>query len=405
MGLIHGILFTGGQAFCNPNTVLPIFLDHFTKSKILIGLSSTLIGKLGGIASVFPQLLVANKIENKTYKKPLLIFAITVRALSWGLLAFTTYIFNNTYPNLTIFFLFVTLILHTFMGGIAAVPFFDIWGKSLPPNLRGRFFGYRQLWGGVLAIGSGLIVKNILGNNSIEFPYNFALLFFLVFIFLSVSYIALGSVKEPTEKVYKNQLPFKDFLKKAFLIIKKNRNYKKFIMVEILTGAGGIALPFYILYLKDVLQIELGMVGILLSAQMLGSVLSNILWAHLSDFVGNKKVIQISTFVGLMVPIAALMTQFKNELLYLLLFAIIGFFIAGRTIGNTNYLLDIAPSKDRPTYISLTGTLLFPVSLFPLIGGLIAQYISYNMLFIITGVPILLGFILSFNLEEPRTIK
>ena len=405
MGLIHGILFTGGQAFCNPNTVLPIFLDHFTKSKILIGLSSTLIGKLGGIASVFPQLLVANKIENKTYKKPLLIFAITVRALSWGLLAFTTSIFNNTYPNLTIFFLFVTLILHTFMGGIAAVPFFDIWGKSLPPNLRGRFFGYRQLWGGVLAIGSGLIVKNILGNNSIEFPCNFALLFFLVFIFLSISYIALGSVKEPTEKVYKNQLPFKDFLKKAFLVVKKNKNYKKFIIVEILAGAGGLALPFYILYLKNILGISLGTIGILLSAQMLGSVLSNVLWAHLSDFVGNKKVIQISTFAGLMVPVVALMTQFKNELLYLLLFATIGFFIAGRTIGKTNYLLDIAPSRDRPIYISLTGTLLFPVSLFPLIGGLIIQYVSYNTLFVITGIPILLGFILSFNLEEPRTIK
>ncbi len=405
MGLIHGILYLGGEAFYNPDTILPIFLDHFTKSKTLIGLSSALIGKLGGIASVFPQLLVANKIENKIHKKPLLIFAITVRALSWGLLAFTTYIFNNTYPNLTIFFLFVTLILHTFMGGIAAVPFFDIWGKSLPSNLRGRFFGYRQLWGGVLAIGSGLIVKNILGNNSIEFPYNFALLFFLVFIFLSISYIALGSVKEPTEKVYENQLPFKDFLKKAFLVVKKNKNYKKFIMVEILVGGGGIALPFYILYLKDVLQIELGMVGILLSAQMLGSVLSNILWAHLSDFVGNKKVIQISTFAGLMVPIVALMTQFKNELSYLLLFAIIGFFIAGRTIGKTNYLLDIAPSKDRPTYISLSGTLLFPVSLFPIIGGLIAQYASYNMLFIITGIPILLGFILSFNLKESRSIK
>jgi len=405
MGLIHGILYLGGEAFYNPDTILPIFLDYFTKSKTLIGLSSALIGRLGGIASVFPQLLVANKIENKTHKKPLLIFAITVRALSWGLLAFTTYIFNNTYPNLTIFFLFVTLILHTFMGGIAAVPFFDIWGKSLPSNLRGRFFGYRQLWGGILAIGSGLIVKNILENNAIEFPYNFALLFSLVFIFLSISYIALGSVKEPTEKVYKNQLPFKDFLKKAFLIIKKNSNYKKFIMVEILVGAGGMALPFYVLYLKDVLRIELGTVGMLLSAQMLGSVLSNILWAHLSDFVGNKKVIQISSFAGLMVPIVALMIQSKNELLYLLLFAIIGFFIAGRTIGNTNYLLDIAPSKDRPIYISLTGTLLFPVSLFPLIGGLIAQYISYNMLFIITGIPILLGFILSFGLKESRSIK
>ena len=405
MGLIHGILFLGGEAFYNPDTILPIFLDHFTKSKTLIGLSSALIGKLGGIASVFPQLLVANKMENKIHKKPLLIFAITVRALSWGILAFTTYIFNNSYPHLTIFFLFVTLILHTFMGGIAAVPFFDIWGKSLPSNLRGRFFGYRQLWGGILAIGSGLIVKNILGNNTIEFPYNFALLFFLVFIFLSISYIALGSVKEPTEKVYKNQLPFKDFLKKAFLIIKKNNNYKKFIMVEILVGAGGMALPFYVLYLKDLLNINLGTVGMLLSAQMLGSVLSNILWAHLSDFVGNKKVIQISSFAGLMVPIIALMIQFKSELLYFLLFAIIGFFIAGRTIGKTNYVLDIAPSKDRPIYISLTGTLLFPVSLFPLIGGLIAQYISYNILFIITSIPILLGFILSFYLKEPRDIK
>ncbi len=309
------------------------------------------------------------------------------------------------YYFIVLFLKFFILILFTFMGGIAAVPFYDIWGKSLPSYLRGRFFAYRQLWGGVLAIGSGFIAKITLGADKIKFPINFVLLFLFAFIFISISYIALGSVKEPIEKVYKSQLPFKDFLRKAFRIIREDNNYRKFITIQILAGTGAMALPFYILYLKDVLQIELGMVGILLSAQMLGSVLSNILWAHLSDFVGNKKVIQISSFFGLMVPIIALMTQFKNELLYLLLFAIIGFFIAGRTIGNTNYLLDIAPSKDRPIYISLTGTLLFPVSLFPLIGGLIVQYISYNMLFIITGIPILLGFILSFNLKEPRNIK
>ena len=47
------------------------------------------------------------------------------------------------------------------MGGIAAVPFYDIWGKSIPSNLRGRFFGNRQLCGSVLAIGSGFIAKII----------------------------------------------------------------------------------------------------------------------------------------------------------------------------------------------------------------------------------------------------
>ena len=405
MGIIHGIFFIGGQAFCNPNTILPIFLNHFTNSKTLIGLSSTLMGSLGGIGSVFPQLFVASKLENKIYKKPLLKFAITIRALSWGFLALTTYVFSNTYPSLTIFFLFFILILFTFMGGIAAVPFYDIWGKSLPSHLRGRFFGYRQLWGGVLAIGSGFIAKITLGTDKIKFPINFVLLFLFAFVLISISYIALGSVKEPVEKVYKNRLTFKDFLKKAFLIIKKNSNYKKFIMVEILAGAGAMALPFYILYLKDVLQIELGMVGILLSAQMLGSVLSNILWAHLSDFTGNKKVIQISTLAGLIVPFIAFVVRSQCESLYILLFVIIGFFIAGRTIGNTNYLLDIAPPKDRPTYISLTGTLTFPISIFPLIGGVIVQQISYKILFFITGTLMLFGFILSFGLKESRSIK
>jgi hypothetical protein len=82
MGLIHGIFYTAGEAFFNADTIIPIFLSYFTNSKTLIGLSSTLIGRLGGIASVFPQFFVANRMETNSRKKPLLIFAITIRALS-----------------------------------------------------------------------------------------------------------------------------------------------------------------------------------------------------------------------------------------------------------------------------------------------------------------------------------
>jgi hypothetical protein len=403
MGLIHGIFYMAGEAFFNADTIIPIFLNYFTSSKTLIGLSSTLIGRLGGIASVFPQLIVANRMETKARKKPLLQFAVTIRALSWGMLALATYLFNKSYPNLTIFFLFFTLVLHTVMGGIAVVPFYDIWGKSLPSNLRGRFFGHRQLWGGLLAIFSGLIAKMILDNEMLYFPLNFVILFSLAFIFLSISYIALGSVKEPVEEVYEKRLPFKNFLHKASNIIQKNSNYRKFIIVEITGGAGAMALPFYILYLREDLGMELGMVGILLSAQMFGSVVSNILWAHLSDFVGNKRVIQISTFIGLFVPIVALISAFlRNNLIYVVLFVLIGFFISGRTIGKDNYLLDISPARERPKFISLTGTLLFPVSIFPLLGGFIVQYISYQILFFTTLIIIFAGFILSFGLSEPR---
>ncbi|MBA7686992.1 hypothetical protein ES703_95452 [subsurface metagenome] len=132
MGLIHGTFFTGGQAFGSPDTILPVFLHHFTSSKILVGLSSTLLGSLGGIGNVLPQLFVANRLETKVHKKPVLRTAITVRALCWGFLSLITLLIAESYPHLTVLSLFVFLLVFTIMGGVASIPFYDIWGKALP---------------------------------------------------------------------------------------------------------------------------------------------------------------------------------------------------------------------------------------------------------------------------------
>jgi len=288
------------------------------------------------------------------------------------------------------------------MGGVATIPFYDIWGKALPSTVRGRFFGHRQFWGGILAVGSGFIAKIILGSGRINFPENFSFLFFLAFVFMGISYFALGSVREPLNEVHKTSLPFKSFLQKAFHILKSNNNYRNFLAVQILGGAGALALPFYVLYAKDILHIELKMVGIFLMAQMIGSVVSNILWAYLSDFTGNKRVVQISTLLGIVPPLIVLLTPHQFPRLFILLFMVIGFFVAGRVIGKTNFLLDIAPPKERPSYISVNGTLNIPVMLFPLLGGIIVQHVSYTFLFIVTTLLILIGLFLSFKLEEPR---
>jgi len=405
MGLLHGVFFTGGRAFGNPDIILPLFLSNFSASKILVGLSSSIFGSLGGIATILPQIFVARNLENKVHKRPVLRIAIIIRALCWGLLSLITYFFAISHPNITVFSLFFLLILFTFMGGIATIPFMDIWGKAIPSNLRGRFFGHRQLWGGILAVGSGYIARIILGSKKLHFPENYTLLFLFAFILISISYLALGSIKEPVEETYKNRLSMREFLMKAFKIFKTDRNYKKFLSVQILSGASSLALPFYVLYAKDILKVELGMAGTFLLAQIAGSVFSNLLWAHLSDFVSNHRVIQISTFLGLLVPVTALLTPPHLPALFILLFVLTGFFIAGRSIGRTNFLLDIAPSKDRPTYISLSETITFPVLIFPLIGGTIIQYISYTFLFILTLLLVLVGFILSLRLKDPRESK
>lgn len=402
MGLIHGILMTAGRAFGNPNTILPVFLSNFTQSRAIIGLSSSIMGDMGGIGVVLPQLFVASRLESRTHKKPILVVAVTIRALCWGILALTTYLFATRYPGLMIFSLFSLLTVFTLMAGIAVIPYYDIWGKSIPSTLRGRFFGHRQLWGGALAIGSGFIAKAVLGNESIPFPANFALLFFLAFVVLGIAYVALGSVREPIEEVHGNQIGFGSFMAKAIGILKSDANYRKFLLVQILAGGGGLALPFYVLYAREVLAVRLGIVGIFLSAQMLGNVLSNLVWAHLSDFVGNRRVIQVSCFVALLIPAVALITPPSMPLMFVILFVFAGSFIAGRMIGRSNFLLDIAPPKERPAYISLNGTLSFPIVVFPLLGGILVEHTSYNFLFVVTSLVVLAGFILSLSLREPR---
>lgn len=402
MGLFHGTFLFGGRAFGNPDTIIPVFLKNFTTSKTIIGLSSTVMGSLGGIGTVLPQLFVASKLENTVHKKPVLMVVIIVRALCWGFLALSTYLVAATHPNLMIVLLFFFLVLFTLMAGIGVVPFYDIWAKAIPSTLRGRFFGHRQLWGGLLAIGSGLIAKAVLGNERIPFPNNYAILFSLAFVFLSIAYVSLASVKEPVEEVHKNRLSFGDFLWKAFQILKSDHNFRHFLFVQILVGASALALPFYVLYAREVLNVRLEMVGLFLSAQMLGSVLSNVLWAHLSDFVGNRRVVQVSAFVSVLIPAIALTTRGGFSVLFILVFVLAGSFIAGRRIGRTNFLLDAAPPKDRPVYIGLNGTLSLPVMIFPLLGGMIVQHLSYVFLFGVALSVVLVGFVLSLGLKEPR---
>ncbi len=402
MGLLHGIFYSGGIAFGSATTVLPAFLTNFTSSKVLIGLSSSIMGEIGGVGNILPQLFVASRIEHRIHKRPLLRFAITVRALCWGLVALITYLFAENNPSIALWGIFSFLFLFTFMGGVATVPFMDIWGRTIPSNLRGRFFGYRQLLGGFLAILSGLVVKFVLNGSGIAFPKNYALLFLFAFILITISYFALGSVREPSTEVHKEQLPFYDFLRKAAGILKKDTNYRKFLFIQILSGAIALSLPFFVLYAKDVLKVRIGMVGVFLSAQMLGLVISNIVWGHLSDYLGSKRVIQFSILFGLLAPLFVLILPRHCPNLFVILFVFLGFFISGRAIGKNSFLLDTAPAKDRPRYVSLEGTFRLPVVFFPLIGGVLIQRSSYSVVFAITGLFLLGAFILSFSLKEPR---
>jgi len=400
MGLAHGILFQTGMAFSGPMTVLPVFLNHFTVSKLVIGLFSTLMNA----GSVLPQLLVAHRLETKPRKKPTLVVMIWVRAAIWLVLGVLAYFCPPGKPIIVLVALLVLLFGFSFAGGVATIPFTDIWGKALPATLRGRFFGHRQLWGGVMAVGAGYAVKLILANPNISFPKNYAFLFLLSFAFIAMSYIALSSVREPPGQVTVRRRRIGVFLKASLRLLWEDRNLGLLILTRLAVGFGAFALPFYVLYGKNELHMATEQVGLLVGAQMAGGILSNLLWGQLSDRVGNRIVIVLTAATATAVPLLGLLSSAVGWRLLIAVFVLIGFSTSGGGIGFTNYLLEIAPEHLRPTYIALQGTSTGLIIFLPILGGLLIDVYSYQAAFLVTLAALIIGLLLSLTLKEVRKV-
>jgi len=398
MGLIHGILFQTGMAFSAPMSVLPVFLSHFTGSQGMIGLFSSLM-RGGG---VLPQLFVANRLQSKPRKKPILVLMIWIRAAIWLVLGLVAYFCPPGQSIIVLVALLVLLCGFSFAGGAASIPFTDIWGKALPTTVRGRFFGHRQLWGSLMAIGAGYAVKRILANPDISFPKNYAFLFLVSFVFIAMSYIALSSVREPKGQVSTETHRMSVFVKKSLRLLWEDRNFGILIATQLAVGFSVFALPFYVLYGKNELHMATEQVGTLVGAQMAGGIVSNLLCAQLSDHVGNRIVIILTAATTALIPLLALLSAGVGWISLIVLFVLIGFSTNGGSIGFTNYLLEIAPEQLRPTYIALRGTLMGLTLFLPILGGLLIDAASYQATFLTTLGVSIIGVLLSIALRPLR---
>lgn len=398
-GLLHGIFYRAAMAFSEPTSVLPVFLDHFTGSLTTIGIFSAMM-RGGG---VLPQLIVANRLESMKRKKPVLLAAIWVRAAAWAILGGVAFFWSGADPTFVLVALLVLLFVFSFAGGVAAVPFNDLWGKTLPATVRGRFFGHRQLWGGVMALGAAYVVKRVLGDEDLVFPNNYGVLFLLSFAFLVVSYVALSSVREPPGEAVERPRRLSVFLRQSVEMVLDDTAFARFLLTRLAISFGAFALPFYVLFGTHRVGMEMGQVGLLVGAQVGGAIVSNLVWAELSDRVGNRSVIRLTGVIGVLIPALSLISAVAvGPYLLVVVFALIGLYVSGMGIGFTNYLLEIAPVPLRPAYIAVSGTVGSVSLLLPIGGGLAVDAWGYQAAFVITAVVVGVGLVGSLTLPCVR---
>ena len=219
-----------------------------------------------------------------------------------------------------------------------------------------------------------------------------------------ISWFFLAQTKEPPLEPKKPKVSTSEYWKELPTIIRKDANFRRYLVTQTLTGAGNLAIGFLAVYAVQRWDLPDSQAGIFTIAMLIGQALSNLGFGWLADRKGHKLVLEICVLTtALGTGIAALA---PDDIWFLLVFFLIGISAAGFMLSGIMIVFEFCEPEIRPTYIGINNTYNGVVAIImPLLGGWLAQSFGYQTMFTITFIVCLVGLsLLHFWVKEPRKL-
>ena len=379
----HGVFLSITLAMIDFNTVFPALITDLGGSKIVFGiLYSIMLG-----APYILSFLFGHFLSRHRYRRKFLILGIYLRAFAFLGMAAVTYFLGAAHPQLVLASFFAWILLFSLSGGLAGISYNDIIGKLLPKGKRGALFAAKQFASSLAAFGGGLIVARVFSAQTMTFPVTHAATLFIGFSGLIIASLAFWFLREPASPVIveEDRPSFFSMLRQVPEILRRNREFSRFIVVENLSSFGLMIMPFYMIFAREHFVISDLYIGRYLLFQIAGTVLSNLLWGVVAGRLGAKRVVWICLILGATIPFVALGLSYASPNLFAITFFLMGFVMSGRRVGFEPYLLDIIPSAERAVFLGIRGTMNFLVVLLPFLGGILIQLVGYIPVFILVS--------------------
>jgi hypothetical protein len=408
LGVANGVIFTLGEALSDPGLVLALLMRQLGGSLAVVGLLPAL--KNGGW--LLPQIVVGGRLQAYRYKLPLYKRSAFLRLVAYGAMVAAIYAIPIIPASAVIGVILLCYAIYSLAGGTGSLAFQDVVAKVIPARQRGSFFGYRQLIGGLLAfLLAGPLVQLLVGAQSpLSFPFNYGLLGLLSYMLISIGILSFVLIAEPPQQRVAPSLSLGASLRRAPMLLRRDADYRYFIVARMLSRVGQIGEPFYIIYAVEELGVPVGMVGVYLATRALSAALSNIYWSRVSDRVGNRiLMLQTSALLlvaPLLVLVLPLLLGWAGSMVigwsFGLVFLALGAATDGSNIAGFTYMMEIAPEAERTSYIGLANTLLGIVTMLPVLGGVLVPLIGYVGIFVLGLVFGVLALVATVPLREPR---
>ena len=394
---LDGTSFWFGMSFISSVIILPLYVSHFTSNPLLIGL----IPLLATSGYLLPQLFTSNAVERTPRKK---YFPVTLgfflERLPIFLLAPSAYFLAVDRPELALAAFFILFAWHTLGAGTIIVGWQDMIAKIIPVTRRGRFFGITNFLGNGAGILGALAVPFILDKFS--FPSGYIISFLIASVLIFISWIFLSLTREPAVINSKPSVSQMDYLRSLPGILRRDRNFRMYLLSQIVFSISGMATGFLTVYAVKTWDMPDAQASGFTIALQAGLTLSNLFLGFLADRKGHKLSLEISLVVSILSLVLAIFAP--NPWWFFPIFFLRGAVNAGTFISCISIVYEFTDAENRPTYIGLANTIPgVAAGIAPLIGGWLAGAINYRSMFVVAAVTGLLGWaLLRFGVREPR---
>ncbi|MDY7031466.1 MAG: MFS transporter [Thermodesulfobacteriota bacterium] len=329
-----------------------VFLTGFA---IHLGMNEFLIGILGSIpffVTIF-QLPTSYFILKNFARKKIAYRAASFARLLWlpiVLLAFLPVSHKSTQLLLIISLIFLS---HAFIS-ISYISWLSWISDLVPDEIRGRFFGTRNMICGIAGMIVMVVFGILLDRLKIHSPTGVSLGFFIIFIAaVSFGILSLRFLKHITEPSVHKSFTHISFQRLTLLPF-EDSNFKRFLFFSLFWNFSVyFASPFFTLYFLRDLNFSYGFVATLGMISAFADLLGMRVWGRISDRVKNKAVIQFSSWFAIALPLAWTCVQPDNIFIPILLHLIGGGFWAGINLCTNNLVLRISPHENRAFFFSV----------------------------------------------------
>jgi MFS family permease len=396
VNVLDGTFFWFGSSFIAARTILPLYVSHFTDSKLVLGLLST----IAAAGWLVPQLFTANWVQRLPRKKIGVVnVGLFTERLPILMLALTAWLFARS-PTLALVAFFVCFAWHVGGAGAVAVSWQDMIAKIIPLDRRGRFFGITNFGGTATGVLGAMAVAWLLAHY--EFPYGYVRCFAAAAVLIFISWVFIALTREPAQVNQESPVSQQEYLRRLPAILRADLNFRRYLVSQIVASLGGMAGGFVAVYAVQRWRLSDGQAGDFTTSLLIGQALSNLLFGVLADRKGHKLVLEMATLCGVLS--VALASVAPAPAWFYAVFALSGASLAGFMLSGIMIVFEFSTPDLRPTYIGLSNTLIGVVSaIAPLIGGLLAGVIGYQALFVVASIIGAAGLaLLRWMVREPR---